>query len=157
MLVSYVPIMNEENELKTKPTQYAARALNSVGLQPDLILARAKYPLDEKRKEKIAFNCSVADEEVISAPDVVSLYDVPINFEKDHLGDLFIHKLGLRMRKRDMHEWRRLAARIHNAKKPITIGIVGKYFSSGKFVLADSYISVIEAIKHRAHWKVRPG
>ncbi len=157
VLVSYLPIMNDENELKTKPTQHAVRALNSVGLQPDIILARAKYPLDEKRKEKIAFNCSVRKQDVISAPDAVSLYDVPVNFEKDHLGNLVLEKLGLRMHKRDLHEWRRLVARIHGAKQVVKIGIVGKYFSSGKFVLADSYISVIEAIKHSAaHWKVKP-
>lgn len=157
VLVSYLPIMNDENELKTKPTQHAVHALNSVGLQPDIILARARHPLDEKRKEKIAFNCSVRERDVISAPDVASLYDVPLNFEKDNLGDLIIEKLGMRARKRDLHDWRRLAGRIHNAKSLVKIGIVGKYFSSGKFVLADSYISVIEAIKHSAaHWKVRP-
>lgn len=157
VLVSYLPIMNEENELKTKPTQHAVRALNGAGLQPDLILARAKYPLDEKRKEKIAFNSSMRERDVISAPNVESLYDVPINFEKDELGNLIIEKLGLRMRKKDMQEWRRLAERIRGAKQEVKIGIVGKYFSSGKFVLADSYISVIEAIKHgAAHWKVRP-
>ncbi len=157
VLVSYLPMMNDENELKTKPTQHAVRALNSVGLQPDIVLARAKYGLDGKRKEKIAFNCSVGKKDVVSAPDVASLYDVPINFEKDHLGDLILEKLGIRIRKRDMHDWRRLAARIHAAKQPVKIGIVGKYFSSGKFILADSYISVIEAIKHSAaHWKVRP-
>src|SRR5579864_3535048 len=147
VLVSYLPIMNDENELKTKPTQHAVRALNSVGLQPDIILARARHPLDEKRKEKIAFNSSVREKDVISAPDVASLYDVPLNFEKDNLGDHIIEKLGLRMRKRDLKEWRRLAERIHDAKQTVKIGVVGKYFSSGKFVLADSYISVIEAIK----------
>ena len=157
VLVSYAPIMNDDNELKTKPTQYAVRSLNSAGLQPDIVLVRAKYALDAKRKEKIAFNCNVREKDVISAPDVSSLYNVPINFEKDHIGNLILEKLGLRVRKRDMHDWRRLAARIHNAKQPVKIGIVGKYFSSGKFVLADSYISVIEAIKHSAaHWKVRP-
>jgi len=157
VLVSFLPIMNDENELKTKPTQHAVRALNSVGLQPDLILARANHLIDEKRKEKIAFNCSVRKQDVISAPNVASLYDVPINFEKDHLGTLILEKLGLKMRTKDLHDWRRLSARIRNAKQPVKIGIVGKYFASGKFILADSYISVIEAIKHSAaHWKVRP-
>jgi len=157
ILVSHLPIMSDDNELKTKPTQHAVRALNSVGLQPDFILARAKYPLDEKRKEKIAFNCSVREEDVISAPDVSTLYDIPVNFEKDNLGDSILIKLGIRPPKKDMKEWRALTARIHAAKEIVRIGIVGKYFASGKFTLADSYISVIEAIKHSAAFcKVRP-
>ncbi len=159
VLVSHVPSLGAGGtELKTKPTQYAARTLNSAGLQADLIMGRATIPLDEKRKEKIAFVCGLASKgDVISAPDVASLYDVPVNFERDHLGDLILKKLGLRMRKHDLHDWRRLSARIHAAKQPVKISIVGKYFSSGKFILTDSYISVIEAIKHSAaHWKVKP-
>lgn len=157
VLVSYLPIMNDENELKTKPTQHAVRALNSVGLQPDIILARAAHPLDEKRKEKIAFNCNVNVRDVISAPDASSIYDVPVNFEKDNLGDIILEKLLMRPRKKDMKEWRSFAQRVDHAKDVVRIGIVGKYFSSGKFVLADSYLSVIEAIKHgAAFWGVKP-
>jgi len=157
ILVSHLPIMSDDNELKTKPTQHAVRALNATGLQPDIILARAKYPLDEKRKEKIAFNCNVREEDVISAPDVSSIYDIPINFEKDEIGNLILEKLSMRPRAKDMKEWRAFAAKIHNAKDVVRIGIVGKYFSSGKFILADSYLSVIESIKHSAaFWGVRP-
>jgi CTP synthase len=157
VLVSFLPIMNDENELKTKPTQHAVRALNSVGLQPDIILARAKHPLDDKRKEKIAFNCNVNVKDVISAPDATSIYDVPVNFEKDNLGDIILEKLLMRPRKKDMKEWRSFAQRVHHSKDVVRIGIVGKYFSSGKFVLADSYLSVIEAIKHgAAFWGVKP-
>ncbi len=157
ILVSHLPIMSDDNELKTKPTQHAVRALNSTGLQPDIILARAKYPLDEKRKEKIAFNCNVREEDVISAPDVSSLYDIPVNFEKDNLGNLILEKLSMRPRAKDMKDWRAFAQRIHDAKDVVHIGIVGKYFSSGKFILADSYLSVIESIKHSAaFWGVRP-
>jgi len=157
ILVSHLPIMSDDSELKTKPTQHAVRALNATGLQPDIILARAKYPIDDKRKEKIAFNCNVREEDVISAPDVSSLYDVPVNFEKDDLGDLILNKLGVRPPKKDMKEWRAFAQKVHDAKRTVKIGIVGKYFSSGKFVLADSYISVIESIKHGAvFWGVRP-
>jgi len=148
ILVSFLPVRDEDNEAKTKPTQYAVRTLNSAGLQPDLILARAKTPLDKKRKEKIAFNCNLLEEDIISAPDVGSLYEIPLNFEKDKLGDIVLGKLALRPRSRDLREWRRLAEKIRGAKQVVKIGIVGKYFSSGKFVLADSYISVIEAIKH---------
>lgn len=157
ILVSHLPIMNDDNELKTKPTQHAVRALQSAGLQPDFILARAKYPIDEKRKEKIAFNCSVSEEDVISAPDVQDIYDIPINFEKDNFGNKVLAKLGLRPPKKDLKEWRALVERMDGATRPVNIGIVGKYFSSGKFVLADSYLSVIEAIRHAAaHWGLKP-
>ena len=157
VLVSYLPIVSEDNELKTKPTQYAVRTLQGAGLQPDIILARAKHPLDEKRKEKIAFNCNLREKDIISAPDVSSLYDIPINFENDGLGNLILEKLSMRASRRDLHDWRKLADRIHEAKETVKIGIVGKYFSSGRFMLTDSYISVIESIKHAAaHWKVRP-
>jgi len=157
VLVSFLPIMNDENELKTKPTQHAVRALNSVGLQPDIILARANHPLDDKRKEKIAFNCNVNVKDVVSAPNAASIYDVPVNFEKDNLGDIILEKLLMRPRKKDMQEWRSFAQRVDRAKDPVRIGIVGKYFASGKFVLADSYLSVIEAIKHGAAvWGVKP-
>ncbi len=151
VLVSYLPVAGEDaTEPKTKPTQYAVRALNSAGLQPDVILARAKVPLDKKRKEKIAVNCNLREEDVISAPDVSSLYEVPVNFEKDNIGLLLLKKLGLKPRKNDLGEWRRFASKARNAKHPVRIGIVGKYFGSGKFMLADSYISVIEAVKHAA-------
>jgi CTP synthase len=157
VLVSFLPIMNDDNEPKTKPTQYAVRALNAAGLQPDIILARAKHPLDEKRKEKIAFNCNLREKDVISAPDVASIYDVPVGFEKDNLGDIILEKLSMRPRKKDMKEWRAFARRVHNAHDVVHIGIVGKYFSTGKYVLADSYLSVIESIKHAsAHWGVKP-
>ncbi len=150
VLVSYLPIQNDENELKTKPTQHAVRLLNSTGLQPDVILARAKYALDARRKEKIAFNCNLRKRDIISAPDAKSIYDVPITFEKEHLGNTLIAKLGLTARRKDLKEWRRLVGRIARATVPLTIGIVGKYFGSGQFILADSYISVIEAVKHAA-------
>lgn len=149
-LISYLPMMNDDNEQKTKPTQYAVRALNAAGLQPDLIMARAKHPLDKKRKEKIAFNCNVREEDVISAPDVESIYDVPVNFEKDGVGNRIVQKLGLSVGRGRLNGWRALGKKARAAKKTVTIGIVGKYFSSGAFVLTDAYISVIEAIKHGA-------
>jgi len=150
VLVSYLPIQNAESEQKTKPTQYAVRSLNSAGLQPDIILARSRVPLDKKRKEKIAFNCNLREEDVVSAPDVTNLYEIPINFERDKISDLILKKLGLASRKKDLRQWQKLARRIRDAKEEVRVGIVGKYFGSGKFILADSYISVIEAIKHAA-------
>ncbi|MFA5084418.1 MAG: CTP synthase [Candidatus Paceibacterota bacterium] len=151
ILVSFLPLQNLDSELKTKPTQYAVKTLNSTGLQPDIILARAAAPLDKKRKEKIAFNCSLQEEDIISAPDVGSIYEVPVNFEKDGLSNRILGKLKMKPRKVNLHEWRRLTEIIKKSGRPVNIGIVGKYFSTGKFVLADSYISVIEAVKHAAY------
>jgi CTP synthase len=158
VLVSFVPALGAGGtELKTKPTQHAVRNLNSVGLHPDFILGRAPVPLDEKRKNKIEFMCSIEPGNVISAPDVTNIYDVPINFEKDNFGNRILGKLGMRPRGKDLKEWRKLVDRMRNAKDVVKIAVVGKYFGTGNFVLTDSYISVIEAIKHSgAHWKVRP-
>ena len=151
-LVSFLPLQSPDGELKTKPTQYAVRSLNAAGLQPDVIIARATALLDKKRKDKIAFNCGIAEEDVISAPDVESIYEVPANFEKDNLSDAIFKKLNLKPKKRDLRDWQNLAKIIRSVEKPVKIGIVGKYFGAGDFVLADSYISVIEALKHSIYF-----
>ena len=151
VMLSYVPIPGNIGEMKTKPTQYAARSLNSVGIQADIILARATVPLDEKRKEKIATFCNILPERVISAPDVQSIYDVPLNYEKDGLGDILTDVLGLEHRPTDLSEWEAFVKKSKNGGTVINIAVVGKYFDSGEFVLADSYISVLEALKHAAY------
>ena len=157
VLVSYLPSLSEHGELKTKPTQYAVRTLNSAGLQPDIVLARARFPLDKKRKSKIAINCNIHENDVGSAPDVKNIYEVPLNFERDNLSGNILKKLNLRPRSSDLKEWRKLVNNADSAKKTIKIGIVGKYFGSGNFVLEDSYISVIEAVKHAAYFfKAQP-
>ncbi len=161
-LVSSIPALGAGGtELKTKPTQHAVRQLNGVGLQPDLIFGSAPVPLDKKRKEKLSMMCGVAEEDVISAPNVLSIYDVPLNFEREGLSDRIITKLGLHSRKHDLKEWRALSRVIrmtaNDSKKQVRIGVVGKYFDSGNFMLADSYISVLEALKHAAYyWKRQP-
>ncbi len=151
VMVSYVPVPGNIGEMKTKPTQYAARSLNSVGLQADVILARSTQPLDQKRKEKIALFCNILSEHVISAPDVKSIYDVPINFEKDGLGNILTDILGLPERKTDLTEWEAFVKKTKNGSREVNIAVVGKYFDSGSFVLADVYISVLEAIKIASH------
>lgn len=148
ILVSYMPVPNIIGEMKTKPTQYAVRTLNSAGIQADIILARSIVALDEPRKKKLSNFCNVASDDIVSAPDVKSIYEVPINFEKEDLGNRILKKFGLRPRKSDLKEWQDLVKIIKNSPKPIEIGIIGKYFESGKFTLTDSYISVIEAVKH---------
>jgi len=150
VLVSYLPIPNKIGEMKTKPTQYATRTLNSAGIQPDFILCRAEKPLDKPRKEKISIFCNIKPEDVISAPDADSIYEIPLNFEKDKLADKILKKFNLKPKKNLLGDWRKLVGTLKKAKKEVKIGIVGKYFGTGSFTLADSYISVIEALKHAA-------
>lgn len=151
ILVSYLPVPKMIGEMKTKPTQYAVRSLNMAGIQPDIILARSQDPVDKPRKRKISIFCNMAKEDVISAPDVESIYEVPVNFEKENLGNLILKKFGLRSRKNNLKDWKNLIRTIKTARKKVRIGIVGKYFETGKFTLLDSYISVIEAVK-QACW-----
>lgn len=149
VMVSYLPIPEKIGEMKTKPTQYAVRSLNTAGIQPDMILARAARPLDAPRKRKLSLFCNVREEDIISAPDVESIYEIPLNFEKERLGDRILAKCGYKKKKANgMHAWRKALARQRHAVKPVRIGIAGKYFATGTFTLPDSYISVIEALKH---------
>ncbi len=150
VLVSYLPMPKMIGEMKTKPTQHAVRALNEAGIQPDIIIARAEVPLDEPRKKKISVFCNIDMKDVISAPDVETIYEVPLNFERDNLSQRILKKAGLRPRRNDLKDWKRLIKTIKTVRKPVKIGVVGKYFATGNFTLADSYISVIEAIKHAA-------
>ena len=150
ILVSYLPIPSKIGEMKTKPTQYAVRTLNSAGIQPDIIIARSSAALDEKRKEKIAVNCNMRKEDVISAPDIESVYEVPINFEKDLLSGIILKKLCSRAKGTDLKEWKEFVKTVKSDLPAVRIGIIGKYFSTGDFVLSDAYISVIEAVKHAA-------
>lgn len=151
MLVSYLPIPNKIGEMKTKPTQHASRLLNSAGLQADFIVARSDKALDELRKKKISTMCSVPVDNIISAPDVESIYHVPLNFERDMLSNKILKSLELRPKKKDLDDWEGFTQKIDKAKRRVKIGIVGKYFSTGNFVLSDAYISVIEAIKHASY------
>lgn len=148
VLVTYLPVPSKIGEMKTKPTQTAVRTINSAGIQPDFVLCRAEKPLDQKRKEKIAMFCNIERDAIISAPDIDSIYDVPVNFEKEDLSTKIIKKLKLKPRGRDLNDWRKFVALTKANKPKIKIGIIGKYFETGDYVLSDSYISVIEAIKY---------
>jgi len=150
VMVSYLPVPSTLGEMKTKPTQSAVRELNGYGVQPDFIIARSHERLDEKRKEKIAISTNVRKEHIISAPDVNSIYDVPINFEKDDFGNIILDELGLPRGNSDLKEWEKFVARVSTGGPEITIGIVGKYFDTGDYILSDAYLSVIEAIKFSA-------
>jgi len=151
VLVSYVPFPAKIGELKTRPTRIAARTLNTYGVQADFIIARSEVPIDLKRREKLAVSCSVLKDHVISAPDVDSIYDVPHSFEKNKFGEKMLAVLGLRDRKINLSQWKSFVRKTKKKSKKVRIAIVGKYFDTGDFTLADSYISVIEAIKFSAY------
>jgi len=151
MMVSYLPVPGKLGEMKSKPTQNAIRQLNSYGINTDFIIARSEVPMDAKRKEKIAISCSVPVANVISAPDVDSIYDIPLNFEKDNLSGMLLKALSMRAKKNDASAWEGFVNKIKNAKKEVKIAVVGKYFDSGDFMLSDAYLSVIEAIKFSSY------
>jgi CTP synthase len=159
VLVSYMPIPEKLGEMKSKPTQNAVRQLNAYGVNPDLIIARATVPLDKRRREKVAVSCSVKPEHVISAPDIDSIYEVPLNLERDNIGHTLMKLLKLRKRNEsDLKQWAAFVRKAVNKDAPrVKIAVIGKYFDTGDFVLSDAYISVIEAIKFSAfHLNVRP-
>jgi CTP synthase len=150
MMVSYLPVPGTLGEMKTRPTQNAVRQLNSYGIHADFIIARSHIALDEKRKEKLAITCNIPANHIISAPDISSVYDVPLNFEKDRIGEMVAKSLKLKNNKADLSKWKNFVKSRESSKVPIKIAVVGKYFDTGDFVLADSYLSVIEAVKYSA-------
>lgn len=150
VLVSYLPIPSQLGEMKTKPTQYASRTLNGAGIQADFIIARSEQPVDEPRKKKMSILCNVAAEDIISSPNVASVYEVPIVYDDQKLGQKILKKLGLQARRNDINQWRSWIDEVQGYKKEVHIGVLGKYFTSGNFVVSDVYISVIESIKHAA-------
>lgn len=152
LLVSYFPIPSKLGEMKSKPTQYAVRTLNASGIQPDFIVCRAERPIDEVRRKKLSIFCNVHPDDIIAAPDVDSVYDVPLNFDREHFGTKILKKFALTARNGALREWRKRVEGYKNGKKKVRIGVVGKYFGIGDYTLADSYISVIEALKHAAYF-----
>ena len=153
-LVSFLPTPHKIGEMKTKPTQYAVRTMQQTGLTPDIIIGRSEIPMDDKRKEKIAFSCSIKKECVISAPDIDSIYDVPENFLGENLDKIIINKLNIKKTKKNnkkIDEWKKFVKSSKNGKKKVKIAVVGKYFDTGDFVLSDAYISIIEALKFSAY------
>jgi len=152
ILVSHLPVPAKVGEMKTRPTRIASQTLNSYGVQADFIIARSSVKLDKKRKEKLATSCNIPEKNIISAPDIESIYDVPINFELDKLGSKLLKSLGLKaLNGIDLKEWKNFVLKSKNAKKKLNIAIAGKYFGTGNFILSDSYISVIEAIKFSSY------
>ena len=160
VLVSYLPCPKSIGEMKTRPTQQAIRTLNSYGINPSVVIARSESNIDQKRRGKIARSCSIREDSIISAPDVESIYDVPLNFSKAHIANVLIRELRLPKRATTgvLPRWRRISTTMkNNRRNPVRIGLVGKYFETGSYIMSDSYVSVTEAVKFSAaHSGVRP-
>ncbi len=151
VMITYLPTPSHIGEMKTKPTQQAIKLLSEHGIFPDFILCRAKEALDKVRKKKIEIYANIDSEYVISAPDIKTLYKVPLNFEKDRLGKKILEKLNLKPKKKpNWTKWKKLVNVIEKPKKYYDIAMVGKYLDIGNFYLTDSYISVNQAIEHAA-------
>lgn len=151
VMVSFLPTPKVLGEQKSKPTQYAIISLNSAGLSPDFVICRAEAPVAESIRKTISNICSIPEDRVVSAPDVYSIYDVPIHLDDQKLGENVLKTLSLKPRRTDLKEWRAFSKKVKNLNKEVTIGVVGKYFNfkSAK----DTYISVMESIQHAA-WNV---
>ena len=155
MMVSYLPIPSHIAEMKTKPTQMAIKLLRENGIQPDFILCRGSKPLDYVRKEKLEKYANVKSDHIISMPDVIgpgtanTIYIIPLDLEKEKLGEKIMKRLNLEKRKEtDLKEWEEAVKKIVNPTNHIKIAMVGKYLDIGDFQLKDSYISINEALKH---------
>jgi CTP synthase len=155
--VSYLPLPGKLGEMKSKPVQMSVKMLNESGINPEFIIARSEQKIDDIRKDKLSHYCVVPFENVISAPDVESIYEVPINFEKDEIGRKIMGALGLKGKQGDLYKrWLHRYEESISPKRKFKVGIVSKYFKSGDFDLKDSYVSVIEALNHAA-WANQSG
>jgi CTP synthase len=142
--VTWLPYIGATGELKTKPTQHSVRELRSIGISPDVIVARSDHPVDEELREKIALFCDVEQRAVIPMVTTPVLYEVPLLLEDLGAGDYLLNRLGLKARRQpDWREWRQLVADVRRPKPVVNIALVGKYVE-----LHDAYMSVREALKH---------
>lgn len=155
--LTYLPIPSSIGEMKSKPAQMSIHQLATSGIGADFVLARSQVAVDEKRKEKIAIACGLSPDDIISAPDVESIYQVPLNFENQNLSAKILKKVGLKPKTSDLTKWKAMVNGMLIAKKTAKIAMVGKYFSTGDFTLSDAYLSVIESIKHAAYkYNIKP-
>ncbi|MFP5225652.1 MAG: CTP synthase [Actinomycetota bacterium] len=146
--VSLVPHIGPTGELKTKPTQHSVASLRSIGIQPDAIVCRSDRPLSPGLKRKISDFCDVEVEGVVNAVDAPNIYQIPFVLRDEGLDSYVLKRLGVQAPEPDLADWQALVERVDSADEPIKVAIVGKYVT-----LADSYLSVVEALKHGAFAK----
>jgi CTP synthase len=145
MHVTLIPWIPSAGELKTKPTQHSVKELRSIGIQPDVLICRCFQQVPQGIKEKLSEFCDVPVESVMGAPDVQSIYEVPLIMEKEGLAIQTLKLLQLEQRPPDLERWRDMVDRLYSSAETVKIGIVGKYIQ-----LSDAYLSVVEALRHGA-------
>lgn len=141
--VTLVPYIKAAGEMKTKPTQHSVKELRSLGIQPNVIVARTERPMTQDMKDKLALFCDIDKNAVVECADAETLYDVPLQLQAQGLDDYVCRHLGLDCKEADMTEWKKLVDLIKNLSKTTRIAIVGKYVE-----LHDAYLSVAEALYH---------
>ncbi len=152
--VSYVPTPGHLGEPKTKPTQLSVKTLNSMGIQPDFIIARSEKPIDQRRKDRFALFCNMHPEDIISNPDLDSVYEIPLILHKQGIVKRILKKFSLPYKEPKIKDWKKFVEKVKAPKKKtINIAIVGKYFGTGEYQLRDSYAALFDAIDH-AKWEI---
>lgn len=156
VLVSYLPVPSAVGEMKTKPTQQAIRIMQESGTFPDIIVGRADRDIDAPRKAKIANASMLHVHDIISAPNMKSVYDIPEHFIHEGLDNRLLKKLHLKKKNNEFgaqhqKQWKKFIHSSKNSKNHIDVAVVGKYFDTGDFVLSDAYVSVIEALKYAGY------
>lgn len=149
VLVAYLPVPSHIQEMKTKPVQQSIGLLNEEGICPDFIICRSKKPIDAVRRAKIEAYSYVKIDQIIAAPDVETIYQIPLDLEKEHMGEKILASLNLSSRVKP--DWTALQAMVQTICKPsktLSIAIIGKYIHTGDYALTDSYISIAQALTH---------
>src|SRR3954462_1927638 len=141
--LTLVPFLGHAGELKTKPTQHSVQELRRIGIQPDMVVCRSEEPLGADIRQKIALFANLPVESVASAPDVDSIYKVPLELVEQGVDEQILNHFGIEAGPPELSDWRELVQRAEAATAPVRIGLVGKYTK-----LADAYLSVIEALNH---------
>lgn len=141
--VTLVPYLNASMELKTKPTQHSVKELLGIGIKPDVIVCRTEHPIDDGIKAKIALFCNVPKECVVENMDMPTLYEIPRALEQQGLDEIVLRHLNIQCGEADMSDWDRMVENLKHLHKQVNIALVGKYIE-----LHDSYLSVVEALKH---------
>jgi len=149
--VSYLPTPSHIGEPKTKPTQLSVKQLNSMGIQPDFIVARSDKVIDKRRKERLALFCSLSLQDIISSPNLKEVYELPLIFQQQQFDKKILKKINLPYNTSSLKSWEKLNSKFKNLQaEKVTIAIVGKYFATGKYHLTDSYAALIDALRHAA-------
>ncbi|MBI5680739.1 MAG: CTP synthase (glutamine hydrolyzing) [Methanobacterium sp.] len=143
--VTYVPYLRAAGEFKTKPTQHSTKELRSTGINPDMIICRSELSIDSPLKQKIAHFCDVEINAVINAPDVHSIYEVPLILNEEKVGEYVLKRIKMDVNHPDLGRWSEIVESLKKEEPKVNIGIIGKYVE-----LEDAYISIRESLKHAA-------